>query len=647
MGKLSLQYLFTIFLPKYADGIVTSSQTTCCMWETIGSSLISVLQFSKKKSSILCQRRNCLEALKHTVCTDEHTPDLPLTCLGAPETVRPQVNGVASADRQAGCSGISQKVDIWSFGCVLSMMATWIVKGCRGIDEYRILRTLALKDLSTAKHIAPDGFHGGSDVLPQIRHWHSHLREIRRHSDTITPAILDLVDNELLLGDPEARLSSEELSVRLKKIVAEAKSTLMGRTPTENSVMLALLSTEIDGTNRSDVYIKPEHSSDGNKDPRFLGVSAVTRRSHRNDVASKMEEPHTSIPQRLEALGSCGLVVRRKDSRPGSFVDSNRCTPRRFNSPDHITGSFLSGQASQSQQAPLQSQPGPADSQTSSFDIPANLLTRQLDPPRLRVDPPPDRTESPLKPVFLLDQPSAAPKASLESLTDSGFTTLKNPPSADEIWDCVSASNCKAVEILTRDDQNIAKDINTDGRTPIMVAAQQNDISMVKTLISFSDLSVQDKEGKTVLHYMIMGLHGAGRTESHANFLDTVKAVLSQKHPDFDLVNCLDGSRRSALLFCALNDMPKTAKILINENAWINPPRDSNMRNILIEAARGGKDDMLEFLLDAGARSDWSALQMYKENVSRRVWRLIKDKHDKKQPSSKSQNFTKAFKAWI
>ena len=111
---------------------------------------------------------------------------------------------------------MNQTIDIWSFGCVLSVTATWIVLGYQGVLQYQELRRLNSHDKRS------DRFHNGQDVLPQIASWHEYLRSHLRVTDTITGLVLNLVDKRMLKKDPSDRLISTMLCDELEKLVGKA-----------------------------------------------------------------------------------------------------------------------------------------------------------------------------------------------------------------------------------------------------------------------------------------------------------------------------------------------------------------------------------------------------------------------------------------
>ncbi|KAK8038980.1 hypothetical protein PG993_007391 [Apiospora rasikravindrae] len=143
---------------------------------------------------------------------------------GAPETDRRR------RSRPGGTTtDYSQKIDIWSLGCVLSEIITWIVFGRQGVLVYDKLRQIAIKQLrgsrSPRQPTADDAFHDGQEVLGAVTDWHQHLRASMRKSDTATSEILDLIDSKMLQSAPEQRLTSLALVDKFAGCIAAAKAT--------------------------------------------------------------------------------------------------------------------------------------------------------------------------------------------------------------------------------------------------------------------------------------------------------------------------------------------------------------------------------------------------------------------------------------
>lgn len=157
--------------------------------------------------------------------------------LGAPETD-------AIRRGEALLKSVMQTIDIWSFGCVLSMAATWVVLGFQGIRDYEAVRkraTSALRDNSEPGPVANDAFHNGARVLPEVLTWHAYLRENMRKSDVTTERVLNLIDEHMLLEDPGKRIDSALLCSRLAEIVELSKHDVDARAGSMTNVFINLL----------------------------------------------------------------------------------------------------------------------------------------------------------------------------------------------------------------------------------------------------------------------------------------------------------------------------------------------------------------------------------------------------------------------
>lgn len=155
---------------------------------------------------------------------------------GAPEVFRMK-------NPDGTSSGVSQSIDTWSFGCVLSVAATWTVLGFQGIRQYEQLRQLAPANCQNGE--IHDRFHDGLDILPEIRKWHDYLRGHLRPSDTTTELVLTLIEDELLQADLTKRPNSEKLCKKLQEIhvLAEKEiSRLQGHTKETDAIVLRALS---------------------------------------------------------------------------------------------------------------------------------------------------------------------------------------------------------------------------------------------------------------------------------------------------------------------------------------------------------------------------------------------------------------------
>ena len=68
-----------------------------------------------------------------------------------------------------------------------------------------------------------DYFHNGTHVLDDVLQWHDVLRNSLRKTDTITSAVLDLVDR-MMLTDVSTRIDAESLCTELVEILHQCQA---------------------------------------------------------------------------------------------------------------------------------------------------------------------------------------------------------------------------------------------------------------------------------------------------------------------------------------------------------------------------------------------------------------------------------------
>lgn len=112
---------------------------------------------------------------------------------------------------------------MWSFGCLLSVAATFVVLGAQGLLIYKELRLLANDDMN-------DAFHDGEYVLGQVTSWHRYLREAARRTDPLTSAVLDMVDSHMLVPSTD-RWEATKVHEEFKRILHSAPTVVSGVTP--------------------------------------------------------------------------------------------------------------------------------------------------------------------------------------------------------------------------------------------------------------------------------------------------------------------------------------------------------------------------------------------------------------------------------
>lgn len=144
-----------------------------------------------------------------------------LTCSkGAPECYR------SSEFLEQIKFNIKPSVDIWSFGCVCSEAAVWVVRGMAGLMGYRNRR----KQEICEKRTSQDGscFHdGGEKVLKTVKAMHDRLlnKGEVRSADHVTLPVLEMVE-DMLEVNPRGRPDAIQLCTKSERILARAQLKL-------------------------------------------------------------------------------------------------------------------------------------------------------------------------------------------------------------------------------------------------------------------------------------------------------------------------------------------------------------------------------------------------------------------------------------
>jgi hypothetical protein len=87
---------------------------------------------------------------------------------------------------------------------VFSEAAIWVVVGYNGVLEYR-------ENRRKESPLNTDCFHDRSKVLQAIRNWHEYIIDNLRKSDIITPLVLAVIENHMLVTPDDRRLTATQL----------------------------------------------------------------------------------------------------------------------------------------------------------------------------------------------------------------------------------------------------------------------------------------------------------------------------------------------------------------------------------------------------------------------------------------------------
>lgn len=125
-------------------------------------------------------------------------------------------------DSPAWTTKISDKADIWSLGCVLHELLTWVVLGRDGLTQYRCSRREEIAQIP--RFADADCFHDGSDRLQSVSDVTEKIRsaELSRNADYIICQLLSIVEG-MLESDPEARPDAINVSKRFDQRIKEAE----------------------------------------------------------------------------------------------------------------------------------------------------------------------------------------------------------------------------------------------------------------------------------------------------------------------------------------------------------------------------------------------------------------------------------------
>jgi len=106
-------------------------------------------------------------------------------------------------------------------GCVISDAAAWVAFGLEGRDEYRDLRIAQGKTVKSFEDPGYwDCFHDALGKSKAVDDMHGRIRKKCDPDDTITPQVLQVVEEHMLLMDHKDRLTAKQLNEVFLKLLA-------------------------------------------------------------------------------------------------------------------------------------------------------------------------------------------------------------------------------------------------------------------------------------------------------------------------------------------------------------------------------------------------------------------------------------------
>ena len=103
-------------------------------------------------------------------------------------------------------------------------------KGYQGLLKFRSHRAAANR---LNKRVG-DCFHDGSTIIPIVFQCHSDVEKVLRACDRITPGVLKMIEEHILLEEPESRLGAKQLWFRANLLVDGEKASPSSDTHNQN-----------------------------------------------------------------------------------------------------------------------------------------------------------------------------------------------------------------------------------------------------------------------------------------------------------------------------------------------------------------------------------------------------------------------------
>jgi serine/threonine protein kinase len=221
---------------------------------------------------------------------------------------------------------VDRAIDVWSLGCVLSVAATWVVLGDKGIPLFQKMRMQAIKAIKLQRPSQTgrgppklehgDYFHDSKEVLEVVPLWHRYLRSVSRKTDIITGHVLDVVDQKMLCGDPADRITAENLCSCLRRISSSSTTTPEDSLP--ETFKKALLEVDNLATSKpvaSAIRDKSQglHSSffgDGSSRKSKLLDLPLMKTAHRSEYRGSHLSTTTAVARSEDILSESPVQIR-------------------------------------------------------------------------------------------------------------------------------------------------------------------------------------------------------------------------------------------------------------------------------------------------------------------------------------------------
>lgn len=131
---------------------------------------------------------------------------------------------------------VKQNVDVYSLGCVLSVVATWVAKNWLTVLEYRERRRQEIERKGGFRD-GDDFFHNGQDdLLNTVVSHHAELTSVLRHCDYVTNSVLKMVKDDMLRSSNSGgRKAARCLQRQSERIIEDAQAQYNKTRPVSSS----------------------------------------------------------------------------------------------------------------------------------------------------------------------------------------------------------------------------------------------------------------------------------------------------------------------------------------------------------------------------------------------------------------------------
>ncbi|KAH6672041.1 hypothetical protein B0J14DRAFT_85731 [Halenospora varia] len=269
---------------------------------------------------------------KRIVATDQdHSdPDAQGTrTYGAPECYR------SDSTLGQGNLRVTEAVDIFSLGCILSEVAVWMSGGYEYLMQYRQARRKAIDQIPDFHD--GDCFHNGINMLPIVGEWHKEVQSRFNFSDdTFTPILIPLIEEMLL--DAQHRGDAKTLCTKTHTIYTEALQDLCRRSPDQvipDDILPRSLRAQ---SQRMDPPVRPFDNDQPLRSTNFTPPSIPTNSTVSNSESASNQLQHESLVQsQLTSISGSRRTLRGMHAfEPGPRLGRH----------SHVTSAPLEVQAS-------------------------------------------------------------------------------------------------------------------------------------------------------------------------------------------------------------------------------------------------------------------------------------------------------------